>query len=51
MTFWNFGNLALKTAGRLIFHVECNSKKFGLPYFHQQQVKITYKHTGISVCV
>ena len=27
-----------------IFRTEVNSKKFGLPFFHLQQVNITYKY-------
>ena len=35
--------------GVFIFCTECNSKKFGLPYFHHQKVKITNTYAGIYV--
>ena len=33
------------------FGADYNSKKDGLPYFHHQQVKITFKCAGIYASV
>ena len=48
---WEVAESLIKWCEEITFHTGCNSKKFGLPYFHFQQVNRPCKYVGIHLFV